>query len=91
MLFKINEEVVLEILQASINEKVEQLAQEKIFWTVSELEKYANMNIGTMKNHFFYDEDFPKFKVGRDWRFPVIRTKEYLEHWAIEQQKKQFR
>lgn len=88
-LFNINEDAMRDMMRQAIEEKAAQLAQEKIFWTVSELEEYANMNINTMKNHFFYDERFPKFKVGRDWRFPVARTKQFLEQWAMEQQEQQ--
>lgn len=52
-LFEFNEEAVIAMLEEAIKQKVEELAQEKIFWTVSELEHYTNMHINTMKKHFF--------------------------------------
>lgn len=84
-LFTINEETMREMLQQAIDAKAEQLAQEKVFWTMKDLEKYTNLCANTMKEHFFYDPDFPKFKIGRDWRFPVAKVKAYLEQWSEDQ------
>lgn len=81
-LFTINENEMREMMQQAIDAKAEQLAQEKVFWTMKDLEKYTNLCANTMKEHFFYDPDFPKFKIGRDWRFPVTKVKAYLEQWS---------
>lgn len=88
-LISINEDVMREMMQRAINEKAEEIAAEKMFWTMKELEENTNLCVNTIKIHFFYDPEFPKFKVGATWRFPVKQTKEYLEQWGEKQIKKQ--
>ncbi len=85
-LFSINEDLMREMMQQAVQEQAEKIAQEKIFWTVQD---YTNMHIKTMKEHFFYDPDFPKFKIGATWRFPVTKVKEYLDEWSTKEIEKQ--
>lgn len=84
-LFSINEDLMREMMQQAVQEQAEKIAQEKIFWTVQDLQDYTNMHIKTMKEHFFYDPDFPKFKIGATWRFPAAKVKVYLDTWSQEQ------
>lgn len=88
-LFSINEDLMREMMQQAVQEQAGKIAQEKIFWTVKELEEYANLCIDTMKKEFFYDPDFPKFKIGATWRFPVKKVKEYLDEWSTKEIEKQ--
>ena len=88
-LITIDEDLVREMLQKEIEKQVEKIASEKLFWTVKELEEYTNMCLQTMKEYFFYDEKFPKFKIGRTWRFPVSLVKGYLENWSEQKIKEQ--
>ena len=84
-LFSINEDLMREMMQQAVQEQAEKIAQEKIFWTVKELEEYANLCIDTMKKEFFYDPDFPKSKIGATWRFPATKVTAYLDTWSQEQ------
>lgn len=84
-LVSINEDVMRDMMQQEIQKQAEKIASEKLFWTVQELQEYTNMHIKTMKEYFFYDERFPKFKVGSTWRFPVALVKEYLTEWSLNQ------
>ncbi|PYH25555.1 hypothetical protein US8_03835 [Bacillus altitudinis] len=38
-----------------------------------------------MQKEFFFDEDFPKRKIGNKWYYPVAQTKEFLLKWINNQ------
>lgn len=55
------------------------------FWDMEELLKQTKMSLPFVKEQFFYEEDFPKFKIGRKWLFPAKETEEYLLRWLKRQ------
>lgn len=77
----INENYIKELLQEAINAKLDSVSQELVFWDMKELQRRTRMSVNTMKDHFFYDEDFPKAKVGNKWYFPATETEDFLLKW----------
>lgn len=72
-------------LQLKLETLEAELLVEEVFWDMNDLQKKTKMSINTMKDHFFYDEDFPKYQVGRKWYFPAKETREFLLKWLKEQ------
>lgn len=65
--------------------RLDELEAEEVFWDMNDLQKKTKMSVNTMKDHFFYDERFPKYQVGRKWYFPAKETREFLLMWLKEQ------
>lgn len=54
-------------------------------WDMKELQKQTNMSVNTIKERFFYDDRFPKYRVGSKWYFPAKECEEFLLMWIKEQ------
>lgn len=87
-LFNIDEKIVRDMLQQAIDQKVEELAQEKVLWTIADLCKVTSLSQATVYRLFVHDPNFPKVRIGNMWRFPVGPTKAYIEQWAEEKETK---
>jgi hypothetical protein len=61
--------------------------KERTFWDTNELQRQTMLSMSTIQKNFFYDERFPKYKLGRKWLFPAKRTREFLLMWLEEQKK----
>lgn len=79
--FQIDDTKAEEIYREMVAKKIEEIHSEKIFWKRKELVEYSNMSWSTIREKILYDDNFPKFKTDRDWRFPVKECKAYLENW----------
>jgi len=82
---EIDEQEVRNLYLERIEEKLKQVDAELVFWDSAELKRRTGMSWNTILKEFFYDERFPKYKVGRDWRFPAEETKQFLLTWLKEQ------
>lgn len=87
-LFKIDEAIVLNMLEEAIKEKVDLLAQEKIIWTIKDVVYYSSLSKSKLYDTILIDPRCPKFKVGTALRFPAKEMRAFLELWAIEQLEK---
>lgn len=85
----IDQEQLLDMCKQSIEEKLEEVHQDLVLWDINELKRRTCMSVNTMKEKFFYDPDFPKFKVGNKWFFPAKETEAFLEKWAESNWKEQ--
>lgn len=81
MKIQIDEEQIHEIFLNKIEEKINEIDTEMIFWDTNELQKRTCLSLNTMKKEFFYDPQFPKFKKGGKWLFPPKETREFLLNW----------
>lgn len=89
-LIKYNEEIALDILKKAAQETIEKVSLQLTFWNMEDLKRQTRIkSTATLKEHFFYDQKFPKFKIGRDWYFPVKETQAYLEKYALDEIKRQ--
>ena len=75
------EGMIREELQSRLNN----LEHRYTFWDLDELSRQTHMSINFIKDTFFYDARFKKFKVGRKWLFPAAETEEFLLMWLREQ------
>lgn len=59
-----------------------------VFWDMAEICRQTGMNQLQIKQNFFMDERFKRFKVGRKWMFPANDTKKFLTMWQQEKDNK---
>ncbi|KHD85665.1 group-specific protein [Bacillus ginsengihumi] len=82
---QVDENEVRKLYLEKIEEQIKKIDTELIFWDSAELKRRTGMSWGTIQKEFFFDPRFPKYKVGRDWRFPAEETKQFLINWLKEQ------
>ncbi|SEH77756.1 hypothetical protein SAMN05192559_10462 [Halobacillus karajensis] len=78
---QIDEAEVREIYLKKIEEKLEEVDSELVFWDRKELMRRTCLSWNTIQKEFFFDADFPKYKVGTKWLFPADKTKDFLVKW----------
>lgn len=83
---QINEAEVKQLCLKKIEEKLNEIDLELVYWDSKELKKRTSMCWNSIQEHFFHDPNFPKFKIGQKWYFPARETRRFLENW-IHQQK----
>ncbi|MDH5161479.1 hypothetical protein [Heyndrickxia oleronia] len=71
-----------------LRKRLDQLEHRRTLWDMKELCKQTCMSENNIKEKFFYDYRFPKYKVGGKWFFPAKETESFLLTWLNEQQKK---
>ncbi|PTY76206.1 hypothetical protein B5V89_18715 [Heyndrickxia sporothermodurans] len=69
-----------------LKKRLEQIEHRRTLWDMKELCRQTCMSENTIKEKFFYDERFPKRKVGGKWYFPAVAAEEFLLSWISEQQ-----
>lgn len=84
---RVDEQVVDEMIQTELRNRLEHLTHRYTFWDMKELCRQTNMSENFVKEHFFYEPDFPKYRVGRKWLMPAKETEEYLLAWIKRQSK----
>ncbi len=58
--FELDDASVEDIVRQEAKKKVDTLVIQHTLWDMEELVRQTKMSIPFMKEHFFYDEDFPK-------------------------------
>lgn len=84
---KINEQEVEKIFLEELKKRLDQLQNRQTFWDMKELVRQTNMSEPFIKEKFFFDSRFPKYKVGSKWFFPASECEEFLLTWLREQTK----
>lgn len=82
---KLDEQYIEEAFRQELKKRLDQLENETVFWDMKDLQKNTRMSVNTIKDTFFYDERFPKIKIGQKWYFPAQEAKEFLLMWLKEQ------
>ncbi|MFY0330470.1 group-specific protein [Bacillus sp. YIM B13410] len=82
---KIDKEEVRKIYLEELEKHLKKLDNELLFWNTKELERQTNMCMNTMQKEFFFDENFPKRKIGNKWYYPAAQTKKFLLEWINHQ------
>jgi hypothetical protein len=86
--FQIDEGAIEELLLQEIKKKLLQIESRHVFWSVEELCRQTGMSINNVKDKFFYDPRFPKYKVGGKWLMPAKECEAFLLEWIKEQPRK---
>lgn len=81
---QIDNNVVQELLQEAIEEKINQHSNELLFWDSNELKRRTCMSWNSIQSNFFHDSNFPKAKIGGKWYYPAKETEEFLLKWLKE-------
>ena len=72
------------IIREELQIRLKRLEHRHTFWDMNELVKQTHMSEPFIKDHFFFDERFPKFRIGRKWLFPAREAEEFLLMWIKE-------
>jgi hypothetical protein len=81
---QVDESKLRELYLKKLEEKIEEIDVELVYWDSNELKRRTCMSWGTIQKEFFYDPRFPKFKVGGKWYFQADATKKFLIDWLHE-------
>lgn len=84
---QIDQEKIEKLFLEEIQKTVKQLEVKLTFWDLEELCKQTCMSINNIKDKFFYDPKFPKYKVGGKWFIPAKECEQFLLQWIKEQPK----
>jgi phage pi2 protein 07 len=84
---KIDEVEVEKIFLEEVKKRLDQLQNRQTFWDMKELLRQTNMSEPFIKEKFFFDPRFPKYKVGAKWLFPAKECEDFLLTWLREQMK----
>lgn len=82
---QLDQQQIENIFLEELKKRLDQLENKTTFWDFKTLCKQTNMSENTIKEKFFYDERFPKHKVGGKWYFAAKETEEFLLMWIREQ------
>lgn len=78
----VDEQYVHEEIAKQIKEAIEANNQQLVFWDTKELQRRTNMSWNFIQEKFFFDKDFPKYRVGSKWIFPAKECEEFLLKWV---------
>ncbi|UOQ93383.1 group-specific protein [Halobacillus shinanisalinarum] len=81
---QINEQQAKAMLVQKIEETIKNFDAEMVYWDSNELKRRTCMSWGTIQDTFFFDERFPKVKLGGKWYYPAKETKDFLLMWLEE-------
>ncbi|WP_409276401.1 group-specific protein (plasmid) [Neobacillus sp. SCS-31] len=81
---EIDQQEARELYLKKIEEAIQRLDLEKVFWDSKELQRRTCLSWSTIQTTFFYDPRFPKYKVGGKWMYPARETQEFLLTWLKE-------
>ena len=81
---QVDEEVIKQLYKDAIDEKLKDFDKDLIYWDTKELKRRTTLSWSTIQATFFFDENFPKVKLGSKWLFPAKETEAFLEKWLSE-------
>lgn len=82
---QLDERMIESLFLEELKKRLDQLENKLTFWSMKELCKQTCLSENTIKEKFFYDERFPKHKVGGKWLFPADECEKFLIMWIREQ------
>lgn len=80
-----DEKFVAEIIRQEMRKKLEGTLLTTTFWDMKELCRQVSLSETTVKETFFYEPDFPKFRVGKKWLINVKLAETFLMEWSSQQ------
>lgn len=81
---KLDEDYVEDRFIEELKKRLDELESRQVFWDMKTLCKLTCMSEPFIKEQFFYDPRFPKYRVGKKWLFPAKETEEFLLIWLKE-------
>lgn len=83
---QINDSEIEQFCLQKIEQMIGEMDLDMVYWDSKELKKRTSMSWNSIQHHFFFDPEFPKFKIGHKWYFPARETREFLEDWIRKQE-----
>lgn len=80
----VDEQKVEKLYLEAIDKKIEKVDVDLVFWDTKELKRRTRMSWNTIQDTFFFDERFPKAKVGTKWFYPAKEAESFLRNWLLE-------
>jgi hypothetical protein len=68
-----------------LKKRLDEIQHQYTFWDMKTLCEQTKMSENNIKEKFFYDSRFPKYKVGGKWLMPAKEAKQFLLQWLKEQ------
>ena len=84
---QVDSKIIEATFKEELQKRLDAIEKNRTFWDMKELQKQTNMSVNTMKEWFFYDDRFPKYRVGSKWYFPAKECEVFLIQWIKEQSK----
>ena len=84
-MFQIDSNYAEEVFRQEVRKKIENISQTTMFWDMKELCRQVSLSETTVKETFFYEEGFPKFRVGKKWLINAKLAEEFLAKWSSQQ------
>lgn len=82
---KVDEKVIEQLFLVELKKCLDRIENSYTFWDMKELCRQTCMSENNIKEKFFYDERFPRRKIGGKWYFPAKECEEFLLMWLKEQ------
>lgn len=82
---QLDERMIESLFLEELKKRLDQLENKLTYWDMKTLCKQTCLSENTIKEKFFYDARFPKYKVGGKWMFAAKETEEFLIIWLKEQ------
>lgn len=82
---QLDNQIIEQRFLEELKKRLDQIERRKTLWDMKELCKQTSMSENTIKEKFFYDERFQKYKIGGKWYFPSVKTECFLLMWIKEQ------
>jgi phage pi2 protein 07 len=83
----VDDEEVRKLFVEKLEERIKEIEVDVLFWNMKELCRQTSMSENNVKDKFFYDPRFSKYKVGAKWVIPAAEAKSFLLDWIKEQPK----
>ncbi|WP_394512659.1 hypothetical protein [Priestia aryabhattai] len=81
----LDEQAIEQHFIEELKKRLSHIEQRRTLWDMKELCRQTCMSENTIKEKFFYDERFPKRKIGGKWYFPAGEAENFLLMWLEEQ------
>lgn len=82
---QLDQNFVEKCFQEELKKRLDQVERGRTLWDMKELCRQTSLSENTIKEKFFFEEGFPKYKVGGKWLFPAKECEAFLLNWIREQ------
>jgi phage pi2 protein 07 len=82
---QLDEAQIEQRFREELQKRLNEVERRCTFWDMKELCRQTNMSETFIRETFFYDPRFPKYRVGKKWLFPAKECEEFLIMWLKEQ------
>ncbi|MFL0584678.1 group-specific protein [Solibacillus silvestris] len=81
--FELDEAKMEEIYREEVRAHLQRIEDEKVYWTMKDLQKHTGYSIPHIREHILFDPLFPAFRDGKLWRILAKEARVYLEQRGL--------